>query len=179
MPLFTPLVNSSSNSEAAAAAPQQHIETNSSRLEYSASLTVWEVSFACTEHVEAVVEDLPLVDCTTMLLQTGVAVVISVLPCVALYLAKAPNHFNFKFATSVALLFAASLTVCRTFLLERKHQVSAGCAFLSLPIFCHFKPACFRESNLPRHSLCFLQASSGQRCHGVGPFDGRAGAERQ
>lgn len=67
-----------------------------------------------------------------MLLQAGVAVVISVLPCVAFYLAKAPNHFSFKFAISVALLFAASLTVCRTFLLERKQQVSAGCAFWQL-----------------------------------------------
>lgn len=45
MPLFTPLVNSSCNPEAAAAAPQQHMETNSSRLEYSARLTMWEVSF--------------------------------------------------------------------------------------------------------------------------------------
>lgn len=93
---------------------------------------------SCIEHVEAVGEDLPLVDCTTMLVQTGVAVVISVLPCVAFYLAKTPNHFSFKVATSVALLFAASLTVCRTFLLERKHQVSAGCAFWQLACPCQF-----------------------------------------
>ena len=71
-----------------------------------------------------------------MLLQAGVAAIISVLPCAALYFAKAPNHFSLKFAISVALLFAASLTVCRTFLLERKHQVSAGCAVR--PSLLHF-----------------------------------------
>jgi hypothetical protein len=59
-----------------------------------------------------------------MLLQTGISLTISVLSCTAYYLAKAPNHLSFRFALSVALLFAASLTVCRTLLLERKHQVS-------------------------------------------------------
>ncbi len=58
------------------------------------------------------------------LLQTGISLTISVLSCTAYYLAKAPNHLSFRFALSVALLFAASLTVCRTLLLERKHQVS-------------------------------------------------------
>lgn len=89
-----PLFTRVVNSKAAAVS-QPQTRDNSSRLKYSASLTA----------VEA-----------------GVAVTISVLPCVAFYIAKAPNHFNMKFAISVALLFAASLTVCRTFLLEKKHQ---------------------------------------------------------
>lgn len=54
--------------------------------------------------------------------ETGVSLAVSVLSCTAYYLAKAPNHLSFRFALSVALLFAASLTVCRTLLLERKHQ---------------------------------------------------------
>jgi len=57
------------------------------------------------------------------LLQVGLAITLSVLSCTAYYLAKAPNHVSLRFALSVALLFAASLTICRTFLLERKHQV--------------------------------------------------------
>lgn len=59
-----------------------------------------------------------------VLLQTGVSLALSVLSCTAYYLAKAPKHLSLRFALSVALLFAASLTVCRTLLLERKHQVS-------------------------------------------------------
>ncbi|DBA94868.1 TPA: hypothetical protein ACH3X1_002404 [Trebouxia sp. C0004] len=54
--------------------------------------------------------------------ETGVSLTISVLSCTAYYLVKAPNHLSFRFALSVALLFAASLTVCKTLLLERKHQ---------------------------------------------------------
>ena len=79
---------------------------------------------------------LPLMTCKdgpkVVLLQAGVALIISALPCVAFYLAKAPNHPSLKFALSVALLFAASLTVCRTFLLERKYQVRACCTGLRL-----------------------------------------------
>ncbi|KAL0041381.1 hypothetical protein WJX79_001388 [Trebouxia sp. C0005] len=55
-------------------------------------------------------------------LETGVSLTVSVLSCTVYYLAKAPTHFSLRFALSVALLFAASLTVCRTLLLERKHQ---------------------------------------------------------
>ena len=57
------------------------------------------------------------------LLQAGIAIAFSVLSCTAYYLVKAPNHLSLRFALSAALLFAASLTVCRTFLLERKQQV--------------------------------------------------------
>ena len=58
-----------------------------------------------------------------MLLQTGVSITASVLCCTAYYLAKAPTQLSLRFALSVTLLFAATLTVCRTFLLEKKHQV--------------------------------------------------------
>ena len=86
-----------------------------------------------------------------MLLQAGVAVAISVLPCVAFYLAKSPNHFSLKFAISVALLFAASLTVCRTFLLERKHQVGAGCA-LHPPAWSCQPSACLQPSRSTQYN---------------------------
>ncbi|KAL0049992.1 hypothetical protein WJX82_002227 [Trebouxia sp. C0006] len=79
----------------AAFAAQEESPGYRKRLEYVASLTV---------------------------LETGVSLTISVLSCTAYYLAKAPNHLSLRFALSVAVLFAASLTVCRTLLLERKHQ---------------------------------------------------------
>ena len=59
------------------------------------------------------------------LLQVGTSIAAAVLPCIAYYITRAPSHFSLKFAVSMALLFAASLTVFRTFLLERKHQVEA------------------------------------------------------
>lgn len=55
-------------------------------------------------------------------LEAGIAIAFSLLSCTAYYLVKAPNHLSLRFALSAALLFAASLTVCRTFLLERKQQ---------------------------------------------------------
>ena len=103
-----------------------------------------------------------------MLLQAGVAVTISVVPCVAFYLAKAPNHFSLKFAISVALLFAASLTVCRTFLLERKHQVNAGCARCPPAYFCQpsacLQPMCFDEA-VTAHVTQLVQPISGIRAN--------------
>ena len=56
-------------------------------------------------------------------LQAGCSLAASALCCAAFYLAKAPPDLSLKFALLIALLFAATLTVCRTFLLERKHQV--------------------------------------------------------
>ena len=102
------------------------------RLEYVASLTALEVGHHEYHQFCQLYGSVPFgcrpFTCfsvlSLMLLQTGVSLTISVLSCTAYYLAKAPNHLSFRFALSVALLFAASLTVCRTLLLERKHQVS-------------------------------------------------------
>lgn len=130
-PLFTPMLDANYSPAAGCASEPQTLSIHS-RLGYSASLTALEVSLfglkwsACT----VAVTDHPQGLCKDVLLQAGVALIISVLPCVAFYLTKAPSHPSLKFALSVALLFAASLTVCRTFLLERKYQVRACCTGL-------------------------------------------------
>ena len=116
----------------AAFAAQEESPGYRKRLEYVASLTVLEVGHHeyhqwCCQLYGKVPFGSPstcISVLSLMLLQTGVSLTISVLSCTAYYLAKAPNHLSLRFALSVALLFAASLTVCRTLLLERKHQVS-------------------------------------------------------
>ena len=116
----------------AAFAAQEESPGYRKRLEYVASLTVLEVGHReyhqwCCQLYGKVPFGSPstcISVLSLMLLQTGVSLTISVLSCTAYYLAKAPNHLSLRFALSVALLFAASLTVCRTLLLERKHQVS-------------------------------------------------------
>lgn len=116
----------------AAFAAQEESPGYRKRLEYVASLTALEVSHHEHPQFCQLYGSVPLgcrpYTCfcvlSLMLLQTGVSLTVSVLSCTVYYLAKAPTHFSLRFALSVALLFAASLTVCRTLLLERKHQVS-------------------------------------------------------
>ena len=136
----------------AAFAAQEESPGYRQRLEYVASLTALEVGhreyhqWFCQLY-SSVSLHLPSI-LILMLLQTGVSLAVSVLSCTAYYLAKAPNHLSFRFALSVALLFAASLTVCRTLLLERKHQVSLHLANASKrlrPCLTHnCRPVCLR-----------------------------------
>ena len=129
MPAFAlaHVVKASSDSNAS----KQPTAEYRSRLGYSANLTMLEVLIQSSVMYAVLLQAdqtllLPHV-IQSLLLQASIAVATSALLCAAFYLVKAPNHLSLKFALSVALLFSASLTVCRTFLLERKHQVKGQC----------------------------------------------------
>lgn len=95
-----------------------------------------------------------------MLLQTGVSITASVLCCTAYYLAKAPTQLSLRFALSVALLFAATLTVCRTFLLEKKHQVEI---LLHKHCTCSSSaqhPPCVTHAHHMMHPIYMVKAAS-------------------
>ena len=58
-----------------------------------------------------------------LLLQAVVSLLVSASACAVYYVLTAPAQISLRYGLSQTLLFAATLTVCRSWLLERQHQV--------------------------------------------------------